>query len=214
MPKNALAPIPANALVLRNHPAKELLVKTAAFPQYGELVDYLTSRRMLPPVQMRYTGGGDFEYTPLPSNDVPKTGIVHAGQPSTLVHEFSHAAQRQMGWQYNELKKKSSKQLAPEEQQFIDAYEKLIFTPSEFGRKMDFTDVKTARSIAPEWAAKEAQYRASGPELQAFGMGSTVSPNTFNPAPPHVDPTYGTEFQVLLDLANRAQKRQPFTPGR
>jgi len=214
MPRNALAPASANAFTRRGDQLQSLLVETAAYPQYGDLVSYLSSRRMMPPIEMRYSGGGSFEYSPLPSKDIPQTGVVRAGAPSTVVHELTHAAQRQMGWQYNELKKKSAKQLAPEERQFIDTYEKLIFTPSEFGRKMDFTDVKAARSIAPEWAKEKAGYRASGSELQAFGMGSTVSPNTFNPAPLHVDPTYGTEFSILLDLANRVQKRQPFTPGR
>ena len=215
MADNALAPMSKNALVPRNYPTKDLLRETAAYPQYGDLAGYLSSRRMMPPIDMRYSGGGEFEYSPLPSKDLPVTGVVRAGAPSTVVHELTHAAQRQMGWQYNELKKKSAKQLAPDEQQFINAYEKLIIAPSEFlGRKVDFADVKTARSIAPEWAKEKAGYRASGSELQAFGMGSTVSSNTFNPAPMHVDPTYATEFSVLLDLANRAQKRQPFTPGR
>lgn len=214
MPRNALAPAAANALARRSDPLQSLLVETAAYPQYGDLVGYLSSRRMMPPIEMRYSGGGSFEYSPLPSKDIPVTGVVQAGAPSTVVHELTHAAQRQMGWQYGHLKKKSSKELAPEERQFIDAYEKLIFTPKELGRKMDFTAEKTAQSIAPEWAKQKGGYRATGPELQAFGMGSTVSPNTFNPAPLHVDPTYGTEFSVLLDLANRMQKRQPFTPGR
>lgn len=214
MPRNALAPASANALARRSDPLQSLLVETAAYPQYGDLVGYLSSRRMMPPIEMRYSGGGSFEYSPLPSKDVPVTGVVQAGAPSTVVHELTHAAQRQMSWQYGRLKKKSAKELAPEEQQFIDAYEKLIFTPSEQGRKFDFTDVKTAQSIAPEWAKRNKDYRSTGSELQAFGMGSTVSPNTFNPAPLHVDPTYGTEFSVLLDLASRAQKRQPFTPGR
>lgn len=212
MADNALAPLPKNALIPRNH-AVELLQKTAAYPQYGELVEYLASRRMVPKINLNYLGGSEGEFN-AGSGFYTGPGTVKAAEPSTLVHELTHAAQRQMGWQYGLLKKKSSKELAPEEQQFIDAYEKLIFTPKEFGRKMDFTAEKTAQSIAPEWARQKGGYRATGPELQAFGMGSTVSPNTFNPAPLHVDPTYATEFSILLDLAKQVQKRQPFTPGR
>ena len=215
MADNALAPLSKNALTPRNHPAKDLLRETAEFPQYGELVEYLTSRRMLPPVTQTYYSGadGEFTYNSFTSNELPATGIIRAGRPSTLVHELTHAAQRQMGAQYNVLKKKSK--LSPIEQQFMDAYEKLVFTPGEmFGRRPKATAGLTAKSMAPEWAKQKSDYRSTGSELQAFGMGSTVSPNTFNPAPLHVDPTYGTEFQVLLDLANRAQKLQPFTPGR
>ena len=215
MPRNALAPPAANALVRRSDPLQSLLVETAAYPQYGDLVGYLSSRRMMPPIEIRHpAGGGSFEYALLPSKDIPVTGVVSAGAPSSVVHELTHAAQRQMSGQYGRLKKKSNKELVPEEQQFIEAYEKLIFTPSESGKKFDFTDRKVAQNIAPEWVKKNADYRASGSELQAFGMGSTISPNIRNPAPLHIDPTYATEFSILLDLAKRAQKHQPFTPGR
>lgn len=213
MPRNALAPTSANTRSRRGDPLQSLLVETAAYPQYGDLVGYLSSRRMMPKIKLNYLGGPEGEFNSV-NAFYTGPGTVEAAEPNTLVHELTHAAQRQMGWQYGHLKKKSSKELAPEEQQFIDAYEKLIFTPKELGRKMDFTAEKTAQSIAPEWAKQKGGYRATGPELQAFGMGSTVSPNTFNPAPLHVDPTYATEFSILLDLAKQVQKRQPFTPGR
>ena len=221
MATNALAPPSKNAMVPRNHPAKDLLVETAAYPQYGELVDYLTSRRMLPQVELQ-SFGGVFRYgriTPEEQKlygiaELPKTGMVRAGKPSTLVHEFTHAAQHQMGEQYNEIKKKNPKKLAPEEEQFLRGYEKLIFTPEGPGREMKFTDVKLAQNLAPEWTKQQDKYRSRGIELQAHGMGSTVAPNTFSPAPLHVDSSYATEFQILLDLAKRAQARQPFTPGR
>ena len=97
----------------------------------------------------------------------------------------------------------------------MSGYEKLMRAPGQmFGQAPKEVLTQTARKIAPEWTEKQKDYRSTGAELSAFGMGSAVSPNVTSPAPLHIDPTYATEFQVLLDLANRAQKLQPFTPGR
>jgi hypothetical protein len=200
MPRNALTPSSVNAL----------LRETADYPEYGQLVDYLTERRMLPSMVTAYLSPettGEFATPGFFDASTPRTGVVKLSRramPSTVVHELTHATQRQMGWQYSDLKQKAKKQdLTSKEQQFVDAYEKLIYN---FGKQ--YTQPLTAQKIAPDWAKSKEGYRASGGELAAFGMGSTVSPNT-NPAPLHIDPSYATEFSILLDLARQVQKAQP-----
>ena len=206
MATNALAPAPVNALAQRMDP---LFLETAKYPQYGNLVGYLSARRMMPQIEPGFSG--EFLTGSALSTDVPVQGIIKATYPSTLVHELTHAANRQMSWQYDELRSKNkNKTLTPEEAQFMQAYEKLVYNRNT----NQGTQSLTAQRIAPDWAKAKADYRATGPELSAFGMGSTVSPNSFNLAPAHVDPSYGTEFQILLDLAAKAQRQQPVTDKR
>lgn len=217
MPKNALASRPTNALARQTDPLQSLLIEAAQAPQYGELVDYLSARRMMPPIVQKPLGAvGEFETPGLYGPEVPKTGVVslsYRAQPQTAVHELTHAAQRQVEQQYYELERKSrDQQLTPQEQQFVKAYEKLLYTTGRmFGAKPESTQSLTAKRIAPEWAKSKSDYRATGSELAAFGMGSTVAPNLGYPAPLHVDPSYATEFSILLDLARKAQ---PVIPGR
>jgi hypothetical protein len=45
-------------------------------------------------------------------------------------------------------------------------------------------------------------------------MGSTVNRNADSPAPLHIDPSYATEFSILLDMARKLQKSQPVTDKR
>lgn len=209
MPVNALAPPSRNAL-------QELLTQAAVSPQYGALVDYLTARRMLPPISLGGTGSasGAFESNTFFSNNLPKTGVVKVGYgvgPSTLVHELTHAADRQINSQYYELKNKRG-DLTPAEQQFMQAYERLSHkSPSFSDRSVVDQRKNMAEKLAPTWAAKNSDYRATNVELPAWGMGSTVYPNYDSPAPRHLDPTMATEFSILMDLARRAQ---PVIPGR
>lgn len=209
MATNALAPQSNNALVT-------LLTQAATSPQYGALVDYLTARRMLPPISLGGTGGasGAFEFNTFFGNDLPKTGVVKVGYgegPNTLVHELTHAADRQINSQYYELKDKRG-DLTPAEQQFMQAYERLRHKSPSFSDKSVIDQRKNmAEKLDPTWAAKNSDYRGSNVELPAWGMGSTMYPNYDSPAPRHLDPTMATEFSILMDLARRAQ---PVIPGR
>ena len=221
MATNALAPAPKNALSrsrynFREDLQQDILRQAAEYPQYGELVDYLSARRMMPPIEPVIMSGGEFITNSAFGKSLPKTGIVRIGYspketkraPNLVVHELTHAADRQMDWQYGELLKKDS--LTPEEQQFKQAYEKLVFRQGQmFGERPASLRRQTAERIAPEWVKKESGYRSTGSELAAFGMGSAVSPNTGNPAPLHIDPSYATEFSILMGLARRAQRPIP-----
>lgn len=218
MATNELAPKTKNALVRQADPLQSLLREAAEYPQYGELVDYLSARRMMPQISLKHGRSSSFTYPGFysDSNSPPATGLVKIARgetPNAVVHELTHAAQRQMEAQYYSLKDKARKtELTPLDQQFIQAYEKLIYRPGKmFGAGPELTQSATARRIAPEWYKKQSDYRATSDELAAFGMGSTVNRNADNPAPLHIDPSYATEFSILLDLARRAQ---PVIPGR
>ena len=225
MPNNKLAPPGRNALEDR---MQRLLRETAeAGPQYGELVDYLSARRMMPPIEMQNTVGigstnfdtdasGMFEAGP----SLPKTGKVFVRydpkrmgrlpNPQTVVHELTHAAERQIRQQWSEIASLPEWKLTPEQLQFRKAYEQLIFKPGEqFGKNAKSVQQETAMKIAPKWVKEKSDYRSTRGELTAFGMGSTLGRNVGNPAPLHIDPSYATEFSILLDLARRANVTEP-----
>ena len=212
MAENALAPRSRNALASRGPDRLQALLKEAAgSPEYGALVDYLSARRMMPPIQIEGFDGGAFHRNSFFGDRLPRTGVITVGyrsDPSTVVHELTHAADSQLDAQYNEIKEKAVRgKITPTEQQFIRAYEKLAY--NRFAK--DLPRLEMAKRLAPEWAKKESDYRATNRELPAWGMGGTVTPNTDYPAPLHLDPTMATEFQILMDLARRAQ---PVIPGR
>lgn len=216
MATNALAPRPKNAMIRQSDPLQSLLRETAEYPQYGELVDYLSSRRMMPPISMGGTGGasGVFENNSVFGRELPKTGVVkvgYAADPSTVVHELTHAADTQINSQYYELLNKRGK-LTPAEQQFMQAFEKLSY--DRFGRDKAFPRKTLAEKLDPAWAKKHSDYRATNRELPAWGMGATVTPDDAYDRPLHLDPTMASEFSILLDMANRLQKSKPVTDKR
>jgi hypothetical protein len=219
MASNALAPKPKNALM--QDPLQELLTKAAAYSQYNDLVNFLTSRQAMPEIKQEYLGpfrAGEFVYNGF---DGPgRIGLSYGAEPSTLVHELTHAADRQLGNMSYDLEQRHRMEtpffdrlmgrssLTPEEQRFVLARKKLDFDvnknrsdPNKFP-KQEFVN-----RLAPEWARKNYDYRANDKELSAYGMGGTVSPNVYNAAPLHIDPTMATEFSIMLDLAQRAQSK-------
>lgn len=216
MAGNALAPKPLNAFV------QPLLRETAAYPQYGEIADYLMARRKMPTVEaaiLPFDTRAQFSRNSFFGNKLPPAGVVELSSqavPESVVHEMTHAADRQLTSQYYELlQKQRSSDLSPLEKQFISGYEKLVFKPGAAG-VAGLPRVEMAQRLAPKWATKQAEYRASSTELPAWGMGSTVDPSASQEysAPAHLDPTMATEFSILLDLANRVQKSRPVTDKR
>lgn len=206
MPRNALSPKPANALV--SDPLRSLLDETGKYPQYGELTGYLNERGMMPPIKYGLLPGnvqGEFATNGWGNSNLPDSGVVRIGfdsKPDTVVHELTHAADRQITNQYFEVKNKAKRgSLTPLEKQFMSLYEGLS-EPAPGGTKLP--RVESARTLAPDWVKTTSKYRSTNAELPAWGMGWTVSKE--KDAPLHVNPTMATEFSVLLEMANRLQK--------
>ena len=105
-------------------------------------------------------------------------------------------------------------ELTPAEQQFTQAYEKLVYNSARRNPDESLARESLARRLDPEWAKKNRAYRASNVELPAWGMGFAVEPRRDYDQPLHLDPTMATEFSILLDMANRLQKSQPVTDKR
>jgi hypothetical protein len=121
--RNALAPPSRNAL--QADPVQQLLKQASEAPQYGELVDYLSARRAMPPIRQQPLGvRGSFDYNTSFGDDLPRTGVVTLGfgaRPATVVHELTHAAERQIHHQAFDLQRKSRNQkLNNQEKQFLD----------------------------------------------------------------------------------------------
>lgn len=201
-------------------PAYDLMELTRKVPEYQQMMDYLMARRSVPPVQLNYLGGnvaGVFEYPGAAVTSRTPTGPNgritvdnHLGT-GTLIHETTHATQRQLAHQYSEEKYPHGVYnfwRSPEDTVFTDAYEKLRLHKGAGGHN-------ALEVLAPKWKQAEADYRSTMQEAQAFGLANSVVPKQADyKAPPHVDATLATEFLILLDLATRSQKAKPASQGR
>ena len=202
---------------------EKLTDEAKQYSQYNDLMDFLASRLAVPEISQKYLGpstGGQF----ISGWGEPKNGRIElnwGATPSTLLHELTHAADRQISYQSSDLEERHRKEtplldylrgktvLTPEEVRLAMGYRKLHYDP-----KKDYKDParyprqQLIKKMAPEWAKENYDYRSGDGELVAYGMGSTA-PRRSNRAPLHVDPTMATEFSILLDLAQRAQKAKP-----
>ena len=176
-------------------PIIDTMKKAGGIPEYQQMMDYLMTRRAVPEMRTRYLGdgvNGQFQY----GGELPSRGKLTMSEGAgvnTLVHEVTHAAERQMVNQYFE-DTRSNAFFVPASTQFSNAFNKVRLS-SDSG---DMT-----RILAPAWQKKESDYRATIGEAFAFGVANSVAPKNLNlrPAPPHVDATMATEFLILLVLA-------------
>lgn len=170
---------------------------------YQELEKYLQSRDAMPDVKITTNlpegTNGLFNSDTLNIGsgtvkiykDTPK-----AAAPSTLTHEMTHAADRQMRQQAIEqgMFGKSNK--------YTEAYEKLVGSE---GRNR----AELARMLKPEWEEANRHYRASPKEIAAHGVGAFAGPTLQDRGPRHVDATAATELRILMDLAQRNVDKGP-----
>lgn len=176
---------------------------------YRQMEQYLKARDAMPnivvkelpePINAQFTamrmpaGSGRIEVHKDPD-------VLRVIGPSVMAHELAHAAERQMGQQASE-----ESSVFGGKSQFAEAYDKLVGRgPFVSGKKR----AEFARKIAPDWAAFNREYRASPVEIGAHGVGAFApSKNMQDSAPLHVDATAATEFQILLDLAQRNAKNR------
>ena len=199
---------------------KDIKSKAEKNEDYRAMLEYLQSRDAVPEIKEgRYLPDkvdAAFSGMKLPFVGAIGSGTIklnkenivspyHKGDigPSTLAHEMAHATDRQ-------LEEQDRKQggIFSKGNKFTEAYEKMIGSGGLLGGGgMRSGEKRTdlARKLQPEWASNPIvkEYRALPYELAAHGVGRYAGPTTAESAPPHVDATAATEFQILLDLARR-----------
>ena len=185
-------------------------------PQYEQLMQYLGMRRAIPPQRFAYIANkGQFEYN---NPELPQTGQVTLSRgvdSTTLVHELTHAAQRQLEQQYYERPTSWGKPDTPT--QFTDAFSKLYRGDHDYNPTYDNFFELLARKLDPTWYEKNLDYRTRRKDLQAFAVGNQAPPKGYikeTEAPKHFEPTGATMFMMLVDQAIKEMKDRPQSQGR
>jgi hypothetical protein len=198
----------------------KILQKASDNNEYQQLANYLMSRRSMPDFNLGYMPGtyGKF-ITPglFSSGNIPERGIVSINESAktwnpesmspTMVHELTHAAEKQMIKQYYEIKKKTNK--TELENQFLNNFQKIIGSSEP--------EVSNwLKKVSPNFYEENKGYRANSGEALAFGVENSAfqSTDSNRPAPQHIDPTMATTLMLLLDQAQRVQNQQPQSQGR
>lgn len=190
-------------------------------PQYQQLMEYLSIRRAVPPTKFAYLGDdtiGEFRRNTPFGNELPRTGVITLNRGAlgdTFVHELTHAATAQLATQYGEYAKNWGNVVKPD--QFTDAMAKIMLSTNEdYKAGKNQPPVEMAKSLDPEWTAKNRDYRTTASELLSFGMGNMTPSKSIDKTrgPAHLDATLATDMMILLDLATRAQKAKPQSQGR
>ena len=190
---------------------KDIKNKAEKNEDYRAMLEYLKSKDAVPDIKTGYLPEGFdavFSALKLPfagavgsgTIKLNKNNLVDSGYkgdigPSTLAHEMAHATDRQ-------FEEQNSKQsgIFSKGNKFTDAYEKMV---GDGGMRSGKKRTELARKLYPEWVSQNKEYRALPYEMAAHGVGNFAGPTTAEAAPPHVDATAATEFQILLDLARR-----------
>lgn len=202
-------------------PVVDLMKKAGEIPEYQQMMNYLMARRAVPEMKTQYLGesvGGLFQF----GGDLQSRGRIKVGegQPvDTLVHEVTHAAERQIVKQYHEDKYPGDILFRRGKSQFTDAYEKLSYNPDLNREDPAKVPAKQLMNlINKDWTKKAENYRSTVSEATAFAVENVTNPKldplSYTRAPAHIDSTLATEFLILLDLAKRGMKDRPQSQGR
>lgn len=202
----------------------KLLKETAGLPEYGQIIDFLADRRAIPDIQVGRTDGANavFEYPNWRGGFLDAAGKINVapvnfytdgkladGARGTLIHELTHAAERQMKQLAYAIEKKGPK-ATPEEKQFLNSFDKSIYgVKDKKDNRYKTGAMLTAEAMDKEWSDKQRKYRSTSGELLAFGTGNATDKtktDSYEP-PPHLNQTVATEFMILLDQARKASKQ-------
>jgi hypothetical protein len=170
---------------------------------YQELEKYLQSRGEMPNIKVTsYLPEGTHGMFSSDRTNVG-TGTIKVNKnvpemfmPSTIAHEMTHAADRQMMMQAKE------QGMFGKSNQFTEAYEKMV---GPEGRNR----TQLLRKRYPEFEEDNRYYRADPKELVAHAIGAYSGPAMQDRAPRHVDATAATELRILMDLAQRNVDKGP-----
>lgn len=193
----------------------KILQAASTNPEYKAIADYLMARRAMPAFNLDYMPGtyGKFISPGLFSSGmIPERGVVSINESAktwnpeamspTMVHEMTHATERQLIKQYYETKQKQNK--TDLDRQFMDNFQKIIGSSEP-------EIANWLKKVSPAFYEENKGYRAKSNEALAFGVENAAfkAPDSDRPAPQHIDPTIATQFQLLLDQAQRLQNQQP-----
>jgi hypothetical protein len=170
---------------------------------YQELEKYLQSRGEMPSIKVgSYLPDGTHgvffsDRANIGTGDIKINKNLHDMYvPSTIAHEVTHAADRQMKQQAME------QGMFGKSNQFTEAYEKMV---GPEGRNR----TQLLRKRYPEFEEDNRYYRSRPDEVAAHGIGAYSGPAMQDRAPRHVDATAATEFRILMDLAQRNVDKGP-----
>ena len=170
---------------------------------YQELEKYLQSRGEMPSIKIgSYLPDGTHgvffsDRANISTGDIKINKNLHDMYvPSTIAHEVTHAADRQMKQQAME------QGMFGKSNQFTEAYEKMV---GPEGRNR----TQLLRKRYPEFEEDNRYYRSRPDEVAAHGIGAYSGPAMQDRAPRHVDATAATEFRILMDLAQRNVDKGP-----
>lgn len=164
---------------------------------------------MLPIINADTPSGGAYADFTHPNERFP-TGRIRLSSGDVagdLIHELTHAVNREMTKQYYENVQTPTYKQTPEYKDFEQGYTKIMQGRSSYNESPTAGIKIPLEKLAPaEWKKEYKGYRTSEGETPAFGMGNTLGrpEEAVTRAPDHVDPTIATDFSVLLDLAIRA----------
>ena len=185
--------------------AKDIARKGEA---YQELEKYLQSRNAVPDIKVTgYLPEGTHgmfssDRTNIGTGNIKISKNLHETyMPSTIAHEMTHAADRQMEQQAME------QGLFGKSNQFTEAYKKMVGTD---GRNR----TQLLRKRYPEFEEDNRYYRSRPDEVAAHAIGAYSGPAMQDSAPRHVDATAATELRILMDLAQRNVDKGPTGVGK
>lgn len=185
---------------------EQILQKTRGTSMGSGLLEYLIRSSMMPKISADFPSPGatgDYTYDGLSDPGSIRLHPYKAGL-ATLIHELTHSAEKQMINQY--YKTTGSKQ----NDQFTNAYEKLWHGGSKFqNQQKNYGPSYLPNILGGQWNFDNADYRSSPEEVNAHATANQF--RRYDPdfaAPPHMDTTLATEFEIMLDLARRNLKRK------
>ncbi len=174
---------------------KRLLATAEQQPETVKILDFLKSQKAVPLMETSLPAGENVygRFTPA----LNFLQVAPSSTESDMLHELTHAAQFAMEKQFR--KSRSN--------QFTEAYSKLVGESTVSGEQVDALTAK----LDPKSSKQMRPYRRSPVELQAFAVADSVFPDQkipeMRPPGPHVNATLATEFMILLDLADRGNKK-------
>ncbi len=195
---------------------KTLLDNAANNSDFKTLYSFLQDKNSLPEMKVdpSIDSRGVFTYGDgMPSSGVLSVGGSSQGYVSTLVHEMTHAADRQMIRLSQDIEKaiRNKEKVSNEEKQFLENWKKSFGARSIGEGGGEAVGMKSLmKSVAdPKWLSDNQDYRTTRSESIAHGVGNVnkKASEIYN-LQTHMDPSIATEFMILLNQANKISKKR------